>query len=280
MQLPTTPQEPNLTPTAFKWLLMAQPGMGKSSFLASIPNILIVDPDNGCQALPAYITQVRNWMDCKELLKALQQMEKPSTYSWIGLDLLNILYEFAYNHECKRMGIVYPSDLEGGKARGKGRAIITKEFMSWVRDMGNLGIPLIGTCHVNMVEISVKSRTFNRAIVSFPGGSATTTYQKIKEAFDIVGYITFDTDNPGIETDTKEKLDLRKVITPDTEMLGLAKHQLPEFSNARVIYFQASQYWDSSDTSMGQLPAKVVLPSDWREDWNTILANWGTEEKS
>ena len=41
---------------------MGGSGMGKSSLLASIPNILIVDPDNGCAALPGYVVQVRNWL--------------------------------------------------------------------------------------------------------------------------------------------------------------------------------------------------------------------------
>src|SRR4030042_5364005 len=105
MKLPTTPQEPNLSPEAFKWLIMAESGMGKSSLLASIPDILITDPDSGCQALPGYVIQVRNWMDCKDLLKTLQQGDNLKLYKWIGIDLLNVIYEFCYNHECKRMGV-------------------------------------------------------------------------------------------------------------------------------------------------------------------------------
>ncbi len=276
MILPTTPQEPNLTPTAFKWLIMSGSGMGKSSFLASMPNILIIDPDNGCQALPGYVLQVRDWADCKELLKELRKPNILNTYSWLGLDLLNVMYEFCYIHECKRLGVVYPSDLEGGKARGKGWAIITKEFIGWLRDMGNLGLPLIGSCHVNMVEVMVKARTFNKAVVSFPGGSATSTFQKIKEAFDVVGYLTFD-----IKVLPAEK-DLRKVLAPDAELIGLAPQQMPdisEVSDVRVIHFQPSQYWDAQDSSR-QLPAKIVLPSDWSQDWATILSLWGKEGKA
>ena len=247
--------------------------MGKSSLLASIPNILIVDPDNGCAALPGYVVQVRNWLDCKDLLKTLQK-EDLSMYSWIGLDLLNVMYEFCYNSELKRLGIAYPSDLEGGKARGKGWAMITKEFISWLRDMGNLGLPLISTCHVNMVQLEVKKREFNKAIPSFPGGSATSTFQKVKEAFDIVGYLTFDvTIPPG-----GEEKDLRKVLPPDAHTIELSKHQTPELTTIRVIHFQPSQYWDAQDTSR-QLPAKVTLPEDWKEDWKTILNSWGKEKK-
>lgn len=277
MFLPTTPKQPDVSPTAYKWQIMAGSGMGKSSLLASIPNILIVDPDKGCAALPGYVVDVANWSDCVALLKVLQREGKEKlqrTYSWIGLDLLNVMYEFCYNFECNRMGVSYPSDLEGGKARGKGWAIITKTFMSWVRDMGNIGLPLISTCHVNLVEVEIKQRKFNRAVVSFPGGSATSTFQKVKEAFDVVGYLTFDLEVP---KEAEEK-DARKIVAADATLLNLPKHQQVEATNTRVIHFQPSQYWDAQDTSR-QLPAKVILPTDWSQDWSTILNAWGKEEK-
>lgn len=267
MQLPTTPQEPNFSPTAFKWLVMAQQGMGKSSFLASIPDILIVDPDNGCLALPGYVQQVRNWSDCKELLRALQK-EDTARYSWLGIDLLNIIYEFAYNSECKRMGIAYPSDVDGGKGMGKGWAMITKEFVTWLRDMGNLNLPLIATCHINLTEVEIKTRKFNRAIPAFPGSGATSAFQRVKQSFDIIGYLTFDS------TPTDALKDVRKAIDPNVHTINLAPQQAPEFTETRVVYFQPSQYWEAEDTSR-QLPAKVILPTNWSQDWSTILGVWG-----
>lgn len=272
MKLPTEPQLPNISPTAFKWLIMAESGMGKSSFLASIPNILITDPDSGCQALPGYVVQVRNWLECKDLLKTLQTGDNLKPYSWIGIDLLNVIYEFCYTHECKRMGIVYPSDLDGGKGHGKGWAIITKEFITWLRDMGNLGLPLMGTCHINMVEVEIKARKFSKATPSFPGSGATSTYRKIREAFDIVGYLTVDLTTP---TPSTEK-DLRKTVSPDAQLIGLSSQQTPETSSVRVIHFQPSQYWDAQDTSR-QLPAKVILSDQWEEDWSLIQKAWKGE---
>jgi hypothetical protein len=248
--------------------------MGKSSLLASIPNILIVDPDKGCAALPGFVVDVKDWSDCTSLLKTLQK-EDLSRYSWLGLDLLNVVYEYCYAFECKRLGVVYPSDVDAGKGFGKGWAIITKTFISWLRDMGNLGLPLIATCHVNMSLIKVKNREFNRAVPAFPGGSSTSTFQKIKEAFDIVGYLTFDI----VETPLSlaEEKDVRKILAGDVELINLPKHQMIELTNTRVIHFQPSQYWDAQDTSR-QLPAKVVLPENWEEDWSTILNLWSKKE--
>ena len=169
------------------------------------------------------------------------------------------------------MGVAYPSDLDGGKGHGKGWAIITKEFISWLRDMGNLGLPLIATCHINMVEVEIKARKFSKATPSFPGSGATSTYRKIKEAFDIVGYLTVDL------TPSNTEKDLRKVVAPDAKLIGLSEHQTIETSDTRVIHFQPSQYWDAQDTSR-QLPAKIILSKEWSEDWSLILKEWGGKE--
>jgi hypothetical protein len=277
MILPTIPKEPDLRPESFKWLIMGGSGMGKSSILASIPNILIIDPDKGCAALPGYIVDVKSWQDCINVLKQLQSEKDLSRYSWLGLDLANVMYEFCYNFMCSKLNMDYPSDLEGGKARGKGWAMITKEYISWLRAMGNLGLPIIATCHVNMVEIKVKSRSFNRAVVSFPGGSATSTFQKVKESFDIVGYLTFDVKVPvgGDDAGDKVKLDVRRLVASDTTLIDLPPQQMVEAVDTRVIHFQPSQYWDAQDTSR-QLLAKVVLPEDWSQDWSCILEVWGS----
>ena len=271
MILPITPKLPDLRPESFKWLIMGGSGMGKSSLFASIPKILVIDPDNGMAALPLDFEplQVRNWTDCLSVLKLLKQAkpEELLRYSWIGLDLANVMYEFAYNHECSRMGVSYPSDLEGGKARGKGWAIITKTYISWLRELGTLGLPLIATCHVNLVEVSVKNRTFQRAIPGFPGGSATSVFQRVKESFDIVGYLTFDL----VPTDAEK--DQRKVLAGNVTLVDVPKHQQIEATNTRVIHFQPSQYWDAQDTSR-QLPEKVILPTEWEQDWSTIQQAW------
>lgn len=268
MILPTTPQEPNLKPEAFKWLFMAQQGMGKSSLMASIPGIIILDPDGGCRALPGFILDVKNWSDCLEAKRLLSKPEAIANYSWIGIDLLNLYYDYCSDYICKQLGIKHPSDSDHGKAWSQ----VTQEFARWIRDMGNLGLPLVATCHINTTEITIKSRKFNRYIPAFVGGGARSAYQRVLENFDIIGFITFDV------KEVEPTKDVRKAVDPDIHTVNLSPQQATEFTETRVIHFQPSQYWEAEDTSR-QLPPKVVLPEDWKEDWSTILTAWNKEEK-
>ena len=117
MQLPTSLKQPDIRPESYKFQIMGGSGMGKSSFLASMglwlrenkqPDILIVDPDKGCAALPGYIVDVANWHDCISLLKELKlQKNLSEKYSWIGLDILNVTYDFCYDFMLKKLSLDY-----------------------------------------------------------------------------------------------------------------------------------------------------------------------------
>jgi hypothetical protein len=265
MILPTIPKEPDLRPESFKWLFMAQQGMGKSSLLASVPNILIVDPDKGCRALPGYVADVTNWQDCLELVRLLKKDKATERYSWIGIDLLNIIYDYCSEYICTQLGIKHPSDSDHGKAWSR----ITQDFAHWIRDMGNLGLPIMATCHVNTTEITVKGRKFTRYIPAFVGGGARSAYQRVLENFDIIGYLAFDIT---VESPVK---DIRQAADPNIHLINVGPAQKIEPTDTRVIHFQPSQYWEGEDTSR-QLPAKVVLPEDWSQDWSCILEVWGS----
>lgn len=261
MILPTTPQEPNLTPTAFNWLFYgAMDGIGKSSLLASVPRLLICDPDYSCKALPTDYAPINlnNWRDCLDLLRTLkaETHEKLSTtYSGLGLDNINIFHDLLFEDFVKREK--HPGDANDmGKTWNK----LTKEYVYWLRDMRRV-VPglFIATSHNNMIEIKIKHAPFNRYVPAIPGGGPRGAYRQTMESFDIIGFMAKET-----EVEIAPPKDTRA----DTTVLQ-SKEQV-------VIHFQPSQYWEAKDNSR-QLPAKLVLPSDWSQDWNTILARWGKE---
>ncbi len=265
MILPTTPQEPNLVPQAFNWLVLsASDGLGKSSFLASIPRLLIADPDYSCKALPMEYEPVNlnNWRDCLELLRLLkaQGHEKlEETYSGLGIDNLNIFHDLLFEDFVKREK--HPGDANDmGKTWNK----LTKEYVYWLRDLRRAMPGLfIATAHSNIIEIKIKNTPYNRYVPAIPGGGPRGAYRQTMEGFDIVGFMTRET-----ESAIAPPKDMR------TDTLALQASQSSR--EQLVIHFQPSQYWEAKDNSR-QLPAKVVMPTDWREDWNTILNLWGKE---
>jgi len=267
MQLPTSPRLSILDPEGFKWLIMSEQGVGKSSLLMSIqtyltsqgkPPILIIDPESNI-ALSGYVVPITKWMDDLELLKTLQK-EKPN-FSWVGVDNLNMHYDMCFNAYLKKAGIDYPPE-----DYGKTESIITNQFVTWLRGVINIGIPLIATCHLNMTEVKIRGNPFNRYIPAFRGSSARSAYKQVLQSFDILGFMTFE---------TKSKEEPPKDLKKDLPSSVLAID--PEIAEVRVIHFQPSQYWDAQ-VPLNLLPSKVTLPSDWEEDWILILENWRKEK--
>ena len=263
MILPTSPRLSILDPEGFKWLIMSEQGVGKSSLLMSIqkhldssgkPPILIIDPESNI-ALSGFVVSITKWQDDLEALKALIKPDRP-IYSWIGIDNLNMHYDMSYTEFMKKSPFDYPPEDFGATW-----SRITTQFVTWLRGIINIGIPIIATCHLNMVELKIKKDPFNRYIPAFRGSSATSAYKQVLQSFDILGFMTFETKS------VEAPKDLRK----DLPSSVLAKD--PEMAEVRVIHFQPSQYWDAQ-VPLSLLPAKVTLPSNWEEDWITILENW------
>ena len=267
MILPISPRLSILDPEGFKWLIMSEQGVVKSCFLMSIqkyldsqnkPGILILDPESNA-ALSGFIIPITKWNDDLEVLKSLQKPNSP-VYSWIGIDNINMHFSMCFNAQLKKMGIDYPPE-----DFGKTDSIITNHFVTWLRGIINLGIPVIATSHVTTTEVRIRGNPFNRFIPALRGSSGMSSYKQIMQSFDIVGFATFETKS------VEAPKDLRK----DLPASVLAKD--PEKAEVRVIHFQPSQYWDAQ-VPLNLLPAKVTLPSNWEEDWITILENWRKEK--
>jgi hypothetical protein len=264
MKLPEVPQEPNLSPTASNWLFPgAIDGIGKSSLLASVRDaenrsLLIADPDGSCKALPGYIVDLPNWRECVEFLRILVR-DKPTIYAGVGVDNINIFHDHLFLDFSKREG--HPGDKNDmGKTWNK----LTREWTTWLRDLHQaLGGLFIATCHTNIIEIKVKGAPFSKYVPAMPGGGPRGTYRQTMEMFDIIGFMTKE---PQVEG---KELAPPKDARADTTTL--------QTKDVIVVHFSPSVYWEAKDNSH-QLPAKITLPSDWREDWNTIISHWSKEE--
>jgi hypothetical protein len=256
MLLPTIPQEPNLQPEAFNWLFPgAIDGIGKSSMLASCPKLLILDPDQSCKALPGYILDIPTWRDALEALSLLKNEKIDKTlYSGIGIDNLNIFHDKLFEDFVRREK--HPGDANDmGKTWNK----LTREWVSWLRGL-RLAMPglFLATCHTNIIELKIKNTPFNKYVPAIPGGGPRGAYRQTMEMFDIIGFMT----KEGGEEATKPPKDARAdTLTIQTQ-------------DVVVVHFLPSQYWEAKDNSR-QLPHKIVLSVDWKEDWSLILSKWG-----
>ena len=266
--LPTEPLPATTDITAFNMLLMGDPGIGKSSFLASIPNYLLVDPINGMKGLPGLKVQLQSWNDHLDLPEKLSKIPR-GAYAGIGLDLLNISYDICSAYITKILKVNHPSEL----AHGTGWTRVTTEFTKWLQSMTLLGYHIVGTCHTTIMEVRLNTRQYNRWIPAFVGGSAQSAYANTLKLFDIKGFMCTEMiAAPPVRQATTKEGGIKSTVDTRVDMSDL------QFTENRVIHFTPSNNWLAGDTSQ-MLPNKVVLGTDWREDWNMILKAWGSEGK-
>jgi hypothetical protein len=264
--LPTESVPATQNITDYNFLIMGDPGIGKSSLLASIPNYLLVDPIFGMKGLPGLKVNLGSWQDHLDLPERLSKIPR-GAYAGIGLDTLNISYDICSAYVSKILKISHPSEM----AHGTGWTRVTTEYTKWLQSMTLLGYHIVATCHTTIMEVKLNTRTYNRWIPAFVGGSAQSAYANTLKLFDIKGLMCTEliASPPVRQTVTKEG-GVKSTVDTRVDMTDL------QFTEGRVIHFAPSNNWLAGDTSQ-MLPDKVVLGTDWREDWNLILKAWGSE---
>jgi len=253
MDLPTEKQQPNIRPESFDMMFYgAIDGIGKSSLGASIPEILICDPDYSCKALPGFIVNIEDWRQAIDLLKTLQK-GFPEKYSGIFLDNLNIFHDLLFADFIKREG--HPADKND---MGKTWSKLTKEYISWLRDMRRTcpNKLFVASAHSNMIEVKIKNVPFSRYVPAIPGGGPRGAYRQTMESFDIIGFMNKETG--------------KTISPPKDARADLSTIPISEGKEELVIHFYGSQYYEAKDNSH-RLPESVKLTNDWRDDWKMIL---------
>ena len=88
--LPTKPI-PSVTQDPKNLIIYGVPKVGKTSLLATLPNLLLVDLENGSDYISALKVKVNNFSELKELCVAVKEANCP--YDFIALDTITALEE-------------------------------------------------------------------------------------------------------------------------------------------------------------------------------------------
>jgi len=260
--LPTEPIPAIKTWEAFDLLIIGDKSIGKSGFLASIPNYLLLDPEDGMDSYPGYKIKLTNWQDHLDVLRLLSDAPK-GKYAGVGLDTLNSSYDLCSIAVCKKLKVSHPSEVPHGGGWGR----VTTEFTNWLTAMRLLGYHIVGTCHSTITEVKILARAYNRWIPAFVGGGPSSTYAGVLKKFKILGFMTFD----------EVTKPATRIADPKTgKMVVDVRVDATDVTvETRVIHFKPSNYWIAGDTSH-MLPDKIILSDRWEEDWARFTEAWGT----
>lgn len=102
--LPTEKTKPGVNNPKFA-IFFGRPKAGKSTLMASLDNNLIIDLENGYQALSAMVVQARSITDFAEIANAIREKMKENggkfPYKYITIDNATRLEEVCLSYACQ-----------------------------------------------------------------------------------------------------------------------------------------------------------------------------------
>ena len=87
--------------------------IGKTTFLAGLPDCLIVDTEHGTTSIEAYVVQIENWVGFLDLLNKLEN--EKHQFNNIALDTIDELKEYCYDYIKARHKVTEISDIPHGR---------------------------------------------------------------------------------------------------------------------------------------------------------------------
>ena len=96
-------------------LIYGEPGIGKTTFAGNIPNALLIDTEQGANAIPGIMKiDVFSWRDVKKVLGQLRKPEAQEMYDHIIIDTYDQFVKMAEEYIVRQHGVASIGDLKWG----------------------------------------------------------------------------------------------------------------------------------------------------------------------
>lgn len=236
----------------FKWLIHSLSGIGKTSFIRSMPDSVHIDSERGTLAHSGRIIRLENWTHFVKVVNELLSTKHP--YKIVGIDTIDGLYNMAWDYMLAKLTITHPSEA----AHGKGWERITSTLFEQLNKLQLSGLGIVCTAHTNSNQARVRGIELTVFQPSMVGGSPRSAYQRTIDFFDEIGFLR-------MASLVKAEKDVRKVSTG----------QIIE-TEVRFLDFSPSQHWVTKDRS-GRLDTPIELPNNWRQDWARLEEVWAQD---
>lgn len=182
---PTQISKGRTIPTLLKYLLMAPPKWGKTTFFSSIPDALLLAFEEGHMFVDCYKVIITDWdhalrknraayldnitgikyCTAMEILEALEAIQ-PCPFRFVIIDTLDVATKMASTFECTKAGIKSPN--EGGQYGVGWDLYQTRPVRLFYNRLVKLGIGVAALTHVKE-GIDEQTGRFVRE-TSLPGG--------------------------------------------------------------------------------------------------------------
>lgn len=229
-------------PKKVNFIVYGVPGIGKTSFSALTPNVLVLDTEGSSKHIEGL-----NRKDIKELREiddVLFQLKKPENkIETVVIDSLDEMVNNFAKNEARAKGFVNKS----GNLTLEGYGILRDRFMDLMRKFRDAGVNVCITCHAANEDVPGEGKMWR---MKLPSDYA----REVMAMMDAVGFLGWHTDNDGKK---KRRLYLRPTSSFDAKARGnldltTGEHKdiLPEFMDD-ATFGKVLKYYETNNAPSG-----------------------------
>ncbi len=178
-------------------ILYGQEGVGKSTYISRLPQVLFLDTEEGTHRLNVDRVPVRSLADLRAAVSELLRDAKAGNipYRVLAIDTADRLWDMCAAEICAANN--WESIESPGY--GKGMKMATEKFLSLMEGLDLLvaaGINVVLVCHCKVERLSppdLPEYTMYQPKVSAPGKQAEETKEKLKQWCDMLLFARFET---------------------------------------------------------------------------------------
>lgn len=169
MPLPTQITQPETDPSQLCVLVYMESGLGKSTFLSRVPNLVFLpNAQAGLKAIAGYKhPTILTWEGYKQAYQELR--EGKHDFKAVGLDTITEMHRMAADFLCRKYNVQHETDLPGDN--NKGYTLVNNEFFRLIKAFYALGLGVYMTAHCREEKVSTKTQEWTKIVPDLPSKS-------------------------------------------------------------------------------------------------------------
>lgn len=159
IKFPSQPTIEGASMSELMWFLYGPPGIGKTTFFSKIKGALFLYTDPGLRFVRAFKHPIGDWKQFRSYVNELVT-RRPSQYSIIVIDTIDLLFNMCSKHVCRKRGIEHMSD----EGFGKGYDLVKSEFAEVIQKLAILPYGVAFISHSKEVEIRGRTQKTSKIV--------------------------------------------------------------------------------------------------------------------
>jgi len=156
MELPTERTKPILDLRRYVTLIYGPPGVGKTTWLATVPGIMVAATESGSKGMEIFQMEIKSWPMFLRMIELIEA--KPDAYKNVAVDTIDRLFDHAVVYICEKLGISrLGKDEDGKQDHGASFSVLNTEVRDALQRLHDTGVGVFIVSHDK--DVTVKQRS-------------------------------------------------------------------------------------------------------------------------